>query len=383
MKDHHVSSAVAAQRMAAQDRIPELVDYARELLGDHFGGVWVDVARDDQITMGLASGTAETKSAASQAISRAGLDGAVKTVDVRSSEQALAEAVADIARRLPDVNTHAPGDITVGIRTPGNAVRLSLPSDYPLTAGQRQFVNDTADKYGDALIIGQYEGHARDQACTYQTNPFCDPPLRGGITIAIDTPPSGRTCTGAFVARGNATNQLYQLTAGHCRTFDNTNLWWTYFTTGSQHNLGPFETSVINGFGDVGSIKILNSSGWDPRSWVFVTGGPDTTSNHQYRIRDDATPQVGNRICITGAFYGRSDCGDVTETAHCCPGNPPVGALIRANYCSTNGDSGAPTFAVNTAYGIHKGAYSACDTYGSRAQVAEQALDVHITHADD
>lgn len=119
----------------------------------------------------------------------------------------------------------------------------------------------------------------------------------------------------------------------------------------------------------------MNTAGWNARAWVFVTGGAGsgTTRDESYPIRVDGTSRVGMRICTTGGFYGRSSCGTVTEL-----GVGPEG-FGRGNFCGRAGDSGAPMYANNTAYGLQQGGYSECDGLYQGIRGAENLLNVNVS----
>lgn len=125
---------------------------------------------------------------------------------------------------------------------------------------------------------------------------------------------------------------------------------------------------------------MLDNGYWNARSWVWVTASGDTTSNHQYRIRSDAGSWVGLWVCTTGAFYGQSDCGTVTQVGVTFLGR---GNHARGTFCGTGGDSGAPMYAGHTAYGLQTGGYSACDSVYMLIHPAENLLNVNVTHAND
>src|SRR6185295_2721905 len=118
--------------------------------------------------------------------------------------------------------------------------------------------------------------------------------------------------------------------------------------------------------------------------FVFVTSGPDTTRNETYPIRATGWSVIGQRICITGAFFGESNCGVVTDlgvTVTETDGaghNVTVNSMGRASYCSIPGDSGAPLYASNTAFGINTAALTECDTFFQGIRQAEANMNVTL-----
>src|SRR5262249_5955854 len=83
----------------------------------------------------------------------------------------------------------------------------------------------------------------------------------------------------------------------------------------SRARTGYTWNAEFDGGGDMAIVSIISMIGvpsWNPKPWVYVTPGPDTTLNTQYAIQSDSTSLWGMRICASGAAYGRSSCGYVT-----------------------------------------------------------------------
>ncbi len=373
--DRGISLAEATRRITWQQRAPELAAQAQTTLGNRFGGVWIDAARGDRLKVGVtgandAGASAEVHAAALAA----GVPDAVDGVPVRHSQAELAAAVGWLATELQRVNAAASWPLAAGLRTDQNAVELRLPANNALTSAQRLLVAAARQRYGDALLVGSYPQRPQPRACAY---PYCDPPLRAGIRIAN----SGAGCTGAFIARSRSDGVLYQFTAGHCARFGGTDTWYTHFTDGSTHAIGPVHNYRFSSGGDMAILRISNPSGWNPQAWVYVTSGPDTTLDTDYHITSDSGSTVGQRICTSGAFFGRSDCGTVTRLGVTATyGGVTVTGLGEASFCGTGGDSGAPVYASHTAYGLQTAGFSECDSLYQGIHAAEDAMNVDVAH---
>lgn len=91
--------------------------------------------------------------------------------------------------------------------------------------------------------------------------------------------------------------------------------------------------------------------GWNPKPWVYVhawTGPNDrTTKNPGYLIAGTGGSRQGLRVCVSGAISGTS-CGHVERLGG--------GSLAQVDLCGEPGDSGAPIFSGQKAYGLLKGA---------------------------
>lgn len=371
--DRGISVAEAAVRIEWQGKAPLLADQLRTQLEPRFGGLWIDPASGDRIKVGLTDTRADEISVRA-ASSKQGLGDAVDTVRVNFSIGELESINAMLADTLSIVNKDAAWPLSAGLRPDINAVQLDVPARTMLTTAQQSLVDSAAARFGSAVRIVPAHNKAQARACSY---PYCDPPLRGGIRINN----SGIGCTGAFIARSRSDGKLYQFTAGHCaRAASDT--WSTHFTNGTTHAIGGVHNYVFSGSGDMAILTINNPSGWSPAARVFVTSGPDTARNELYAISADGGSTVGMRICTTGAFYGRSDCGTVTQLGVTATyDGVTVNGLGRGTFCGTGGDSGSPMYASNTAYGLQVAGYSECDSLYQGINAAEDALNVNVAHA--
>jgi hypothetical protein len=374
-RERGISVAEAQQRLGWQERAPELTERVEAVLGSRFGGVWIDVLNGDRVRVGVAGGvTADAAAAVRDTATSVGLTDGYDVVNVRHSMAALAEAGAWLGGEIERVNTGAAATLTAGLRTDVNAVELQVPAEGPLTAAQRDLLAEATSALGDRLVVGSYRGRPTPRACSY---PYCDPPLRGGIRI--NHPDA--SCTGAFIAKSKVDDKLYQVTAGHCAYQNYTN-WSTRFTDSSVHVIGPVWTWWWYSGGDFAIVRINNVPGWNPKAWVNVTAGPDTTADSTYHISSDNYSVLGMRICTTGAFYGRSDCGYVTQLdVTATYGGVTVHHLGRASFCGTGGDSGSPMYAQHKAYGLQVAGYSECDSLYQGIKAAETTLNVNVLHA--
>ncbi|XXX76426.1 S1 family peptidase [Sorangium sp. So ce134] len=374
-RERAISYAEAQQRLDWQALAPQLDEQLSAELTGQFGGTWIDAARGDRIVVGLAGrvGT-DTIAFVRDTARKIGLTEGYDIVEVRRSMAELERANDWLGDAIEKVNEGAAATLTAGLRADRNAVELQVPAEGLLTAAQRDLVAAARAEIGDMLVLGSYAGRPTPRACSY---PYCDAPLRGGIKITN----SGTGCTGAFIAKSKVNDVLYQFTAGHCAD-GNTDDWSTRFTDLSTHVVGPVWHWEWNKGGDMAIMRIKNPTGWDPEPWVYVTSGPDTTTNTTYTITSDKTSVLGMRICTTGAYYGRSDCGYVTQLGVTATyGGVTVRHLGRGSFCGTGGDSGAPMYAKHVAYGLQVAGYSECDSLYQGIRAAESVLNVNVLHA--
>lgn len=376
-RERGISAVAAAQRLGWQRSAPDLAARAAGDLGARFGGVWVDVSDGDRVKVGVVGGL---DSQAYQIVRRAadgvGLGDGYDVVAVRYSEAELKAHNAWIGAEIARVNQGSAFGLTAGLRTDLNAIEVQAPAGVKLTAAQSALLAEAAKRLGDRLVSSSYLGQPRAWAgCNY---PYCDPPLRGGIKILGNLHP----CTGGFIARSRVDEELYQFTAGHCADGGDNDSWSTKFTNGSEHVIGPLWHWKWASGGDMAIVQVSNVPGWDPAGWVQVTDGPDTTADSSYHISSDNYSVIGMRICSTGGYYGRSDCGYVTHLGVTVTyDGVTVHNLGRSTACGTPGDSGGPLYAYHVAYGILLGGYSECQSFYQGIRAAEDELNVDVIHA--
>lgn len=84
----------------------------------------------------------------------------------------------------------------------------------------------------------------------------------------------------------------------------------------------------------------------------FFSGSSSATEVHQRDVSSVGSPFIGQSLCRNGK-ESHKDCQEVRKR-NVCDGS--VCNLVQMGaHLSTDGDSGAPVFWNNTAYGIHKG----------------------------
>jgi hypothetical protein len=111
---------------------------------------------------------------------------------------------------------------------------------------------------------------------------------------------------------------------------------------------------------------------------VYVYQSNDTPRNEVYMIRHRGTSVVGMDVCSSGASLGYSDCGKVTEVNHTDING--VGNQTRGSFCGVEGDSGAPMWKFENAYGLQVNGYSMCDSLYTERAAAENMTNTDIAY---
>jgi hypothetical protein len=397
--EQHVTLAQAQIRLSWQQAVPSLnTALSAQLPAAAFGGIWIALNKGDRVTIGAVSLDPRTRATVIRAVDAAGLSGATDLVHVRYSLSQLVTAdnwlgtQLDKLARLDPAATH----LSTDYRTDLNRVQL-IVAGHNLTAAERALIAGAKARYGELIQLVSQPGSTSagvPLSCTY---PYCSPPLRGGISItSTNSQGFGHQCTGAFIAASRTDGKLYQFTAGHCVSQGIwlwTGTWSTKFPDGSTHAIGPVHNYVFGNGGDEAILAINNPSGWQlPQGWVYVTAGTNTTLNQQYPISSAQYSTLNQRICTTGASSGSTTCGVVTALGvnhtFCAtlptPSCATVNNLGQTNICSSEGDSGAPLYAGNQAFGLLSGewnAYTPCITLYQGIIGAENAMNVNIVLA--
>jgi hypothetical protein len=379
-RERHIPPAEAQRRLQWQSQAGFLAQDLQAVLGDAFGGIWVDEADGDRIKVGVVGGTKEAE--VSESAKQGGLPGVVDIVPVQYSLAFLHAIVDEISTELEHVNAKVDWPLEVGILADDrNVVQLRLPRTQPLTQAQHALVNDAMQRYGAALRLDVYDQPPQADVCRF---PTCDPPLRAGMRITH----ADQECTAGFLVQSRVDSTTYLLTAGHCVVGGYTDEWSADFANGQGHVIGKVHNFRFDTSGDMAILRINNPTGWNPQPWVYVTASSSTTKSFSttedpdYLIINDgwSAPLLHQRVCKTGAFGGTS-CGNVEEigAARTYDG-VTVKGLARASYCRTGGDSGGPVFVGHVAYGIHVAGEGACMGYYQGIHGIEKAMNVHVLH---
>jgi len=380
-KERGIGAGEAKRRMGWQQKASDVEGALASALGpDRFGGLWIGLD-DDRIKVGVVDGVGVQAVASTVgAVATAhGLGDATDVVAVRHSLSALVSANDWIGRQLVRVNKATPFPLQAGYVPDKSVVRLGLPPrPEDLTAAQADVVTEAKRRFGSMLVTYTVTDRVTPEACSF---PYCDPPLRAGVRVG----PVG--CTLGFLARSRTDNLLYAFTAGHCLDGSASTTYWTQFSTGSQHDIGPRHNFVLGADGDAGIIRVTNEPGWSARAWVYVLsstgndGVAGTVYDNEYPILADGTSSLNMRICKSGVSSDRTSCGRVKElgvTVTYSTGET-INNLARTSYCSLGGDSGVPVYANNTAYGIHVAGSDGCVAYYQGIRGAENLMNVDVS----
>lgn len=186
--------------------------------------------------------------------------------------------------------------------------------------------------------------------------PLSPAAARGGTRIVWGGT-NDLNCTVAFI--GQSAGSVGLLTAGHCND-PNWNGGYDYVDGTVRHSLLPSSNSYHNDNREDWML-LLKPSGLGTVAEFFGNRneaarkltGRATTSSTNARVTDNVTQ--GSMVCFygmrTGPTYGQS-CGEVTYKGYQFGGGVGYNVQIEGSMTCNQGDSGAPVFAWNTAFGI-------------------------------
>lgn len=355
-KKYNISSAEAFRRLEVQDRATSLLDDLSRVLGDGYGGLWLDPQHGGRVVIGVLPGQERI---VRQLATRRGVKPTV--VLVKRSVRQLQDLRDQLQRDLP-----TDSELQVGAAyLPDNKITVLERKEPAGRIGTAQ--SDTAAlkaelarKFPDLVRYRTVEGNDTTVACVSRvdTNPntWCDAPLRGGVGITG----GDKYCSAGFNVRSRSDGIRYLLTAGHC---SDPHIFQTRFADNGIHNIGYRHNSVYGAAGDAMIIRLDNPTGWNPKPWVFVTGSSGTSRNESYEIARDGLTTIGMTVCMTGRRDG-TQCGVVVDNDR--PGAGGVAHVAEVSGgCVRLGDSGGPVYRSSTAYGIvHGGRFNLADLTG-------------------
>lgn len=319
-------------------------------LAQDFAGAWIDQADGGRIAVGLVGDDPASKRVVLEAAAKRQLETLIKFEPARYGWTRLIAIYKAVAADLARANVGSSKQLSVAVAQDTNSVKLLVPEI--VTATQAQYLATWHIRYGGAVVETVRPGNTTLMRCD---PPYCDKPLRGGVRIDPNGNTVAGSCTAGFNAKSRINDVYYLITAGHCVDGRENVGWFTkQYSTGRFHLIGSTHNHIFGETGDMAILKVNDASGatgWAVKPWVWVQayyGSPSTEPKEDYLIR--ATSQVMQNIylCKTGATTGTS-CGPLTDWGF---SNGVVNGLARVEANACEGDSGAPVYARNAAYGI-------------------------------
>jgi YD repeat-containing protein len=388
-----VGAEAAAKDMNLEDQAAILDTQLGQQLGPNYTGEWFDPTTG-HIKIGLTSGYEQT---AERDLDNLGLADNTDLVASSASWTALESADNSLASTLHTLAEE--GLVTIGIAP--NADAVSVEKADSLSEAQSHEVAEALAGLSVPTQLTEAPTASVAPEADHCSEGNCEKPLRGGVQI---TAHNGDTCTAGFIVESNHAPTRYLMTAGHCVAIEFGEPWKAKFGGGAQETIGTghsyaFGYSHPQGtfYGDVGLINLEGSfwnSGLSPIIITYKEALTKVTLNEAYPIRSTFTetmPRKNMVVCTGGVGGGHTleDCGNVEKLVkiHYQGETTKIEPLVQAYFCAYHtgsnlhkGDSGAPVYKNNVAYGILTGNVGCIGDY-QPINLAESALHVHVVTA--
>jgi hypothetical protein len=386
-------SVAAAQRAAAvEEQSGKFQADSGSYLGSRYGGLYLTPVGG--IVVQIVNPGASDQSWVIAEASKLGVSGFASLQAVPQS----ASSLAALQKRVSDVlvRRHATFNWSLITDTHSRQVKLSMG----VGVRQAQIRRELESQFHNQNVrITMMAPKVRPQSaksavpanaasCVWAMPTYCDPPLRGGISLHPGTADEPTICSEGFNVDSNADQKAYVLTAGHCFSGYSASQVWesSCFTACADLPIGVLHNRIeINNTQDDEAIirnASVASSGWvltvSSGSRVGVLG---TTTNTEYPISFVSTSSVDKRICYTGAV-SETQCGLVTALNGELEEDGILTIdLAQADWTILNGDSGGPTYASGTAFGILCGGDEYGYSYYVGIEHSTAALGVYVVAA--
>lgn len=385
---YRLTTTEATRRVAIQDRSAGIDDEISQLLGADFAGIWFDASDGGRLEVGLTSAGMTRYREVMAIVNAHGLAADTRTMGVRFTIAELERKQASIRDYLFSMvrGGHAKTSYSPRTNTVVVTTLTTLPADEETLIRQV-----SADDGVTVQRVNVTSLQSSLQSCGISS---CNPPLRGGFFIRGENSQFFTGCTGSFVARHRVNqNDLLLITAGHCinpSTGSGLNATWS-----ARNEAGTF-LPIGTGYGfvfggsagmDAGVVHINPGMSWAlpaPVPQVVVKGSSQTTYNPNYKIKHDSASSMGQLLCVTGAMTS-THCAEVSGLG--ADAMTDVGIALKnlgeLDWCgSIDGDSGAPVYKVNKAFGLLVGGANQppfhCVTNYQGIRSAENMMNVDI-----
>jgi hypothetical protein len=373
MQIHGVSLEEAMRRMIVMASASEEIEALEAQHGAELAGTYFEHGPEFRLVMRL-TGRQARPSATLQHRGRPA--GARPAGDRGALRRGLGISDAEVgtAERVINAGVSTPVEFRAGAGATRHAAREAISRNGAALAAAFPNIDFVAfDQRDGSVVVKYYEpaGESVDAAAATARlervlglpvraervrGPIMPAALRGGTAYRLN---GGLWCTVAFSARDPSNREGF-FTAGHCNQAGTL----TYVDT-ATHTLTLDTTSVTyTNAGDWMFVRVPSSL----TALAEIIGNNNEPPRAITGRRTLASTAQGSTVC----FYGRTTgplvgqgCGDITYVAlhYGCSVSCPAGYHVEmvGTMACNGGDSGAPVFAWNTAFGIVRG----CEPQGN------------------
>jgi streptogramin lyase len=356
-EDFGVSTVVAEEHLAIQQRGAGIVEQLEGSLGEDYAGVWFNNESGEFVIPTVADA-----SQVSHVTQNDQIGAHSHITEARYTWTELEAVQGRLTQSLQPI--FKAGLLQSEIDPISNSVVLEVASGA--TKAQEAKIRAAMAKEAPAVAL------ERKPVAQFRVSPFacnatykvCNRPLRGGVMIEPAAPGSqAPTCSAGFKAIGKEFGNRFMLTAGHCYATGIQD--WSSWDAGAkleEHYIGHIESGAQSfPTHDWAAIRVNGySTYWEEKtSWpseVVYWGGNEDTP-----IQYESGSYIGESVCHSGWTSG-SSCGTVTsidKTVYYS--NCPCGTVEHltkvegSEFVASAGDSGGPVWSGSTALGLLSG----------------------------
>ncbi|WP_297990687.1 hypothetical protein [uncultured Anoxybacillus sp.] len=303
-----------------EEKIPLILEYIRNnISSSDFGGLYVDQSKKGVVTISFSKNLKQMNKEINDIRKIFNNDSKIKFKQVQRSEKQLDEIHSTVLSKKRELKEQGINVTTIYSDIQRNKVIIGI---YPFDSTAR---DSLVNIFGSDIEVIESDGGYEESRTAYTR------PLEGGLRISnIDT---GWGCTGGFSASYG--NWVYYVTAGHCgRSSDRFSQGGSYFGYAYRLvNSGELDAMLIS----LGQLSYASN---------YNYGQPNFTSWQR-----ESYEYVGQYVCMNGSYTGNA-CGVVKSTNYSAREH---NNMTAADYNSTNGDSGSPTYYGSQIRGVHEG----------------------------
>lgn len=357
-RDFGVSTEVAEENLAIQQRGAGIVELLKATQGDAYAGVWFDNQTGEFVLPLLPSAD---RAEVTELLEDIGLGKSFRIQSARYRWAELEAAQKSVTADLRPVSSK--GLVKTSIDPRRNAVVIHEAQDLAGSAAA-----DLASAATEVAVPTEFRSSdvsrftPEVRTCNTFKPRICSMPLRGGVAMGTVTHLGGGgytfnnlgLCTTGFKAIGNVFGNRFMLTAGHCVAGGGLD-WGSETPASTVYEIGTVEEYNYGASGDWAKIK-ANGSEWDTSPWPSEVA--HYWENQTYPISYEAWSYLGEYVCFSGNKSGTS-CGNVKELheegLYDEGSGTPLPPLNEVpGVCNEGGDSGGPffLFGANTALGM-------------------------------
>ena len=371
----------ALDRLRLEDASKILPEVLPKVLGESFAGLWLTLDDPAKVVV-LSTDENQTADAMAKLLRRGyAYPERIEVRHAKQSKSELEEQFTSLVRERERIETEGlatplsftGGAYAVNENVFANLVEVIVSDPLPSNIDEAQLERSLLEHYG--FEVGVVVGDSGPtQAYCSRSN--CQWEMMGGLRLdhGTDDP-----CTSGFPVLVGTGSQRAATTAGHCFGDEVVGQWRR---NGPNGHIGKADRDVVRGNCDAERIP-HQTNPWAFSSWIHMGAETPNRRDIDY-VNGYHNYPVGTLVGMSGRETGIYDVerGPITSTNFAPNWVRFSYGFIVADYFNKIGDSGAPVFRNNEAWGMHAGYIftSGSNLQGvfMRAEAIQTCLDARI-----